>query len=113
MTTWIVETSEKTWASAGMDKATEEEAKAYCEEVFRDDLDGHPLITNRSVWRTFPVVRNERLYYKNIVLLGDAVRSACSAMPCAPRISVSAPEQSSRWKMQSRWQNISRRLAIT
>jgi anthraniloyl-CoA monooxygenase len=76
MTTWIVETSETTWASAGMDKATEEETKAYCEELFRDHLDGHPLITNRSLWRTFPVVRNEKLYYKNIVLVGDAVRSA-------------------------------------
>ncbi len=76
MTTWIVETSEKTWASAGMDEAIEEETKAYCEELFKDYLDGHPLITNRSVWRTFPVVRNEKLYYRNIVLLGDAVRSA-------------------------------------
>ena len=76
MTTWIVETSAETWATAGMDKVTEEETKAYCEEVFKDDLDGHPLITNRSLWRTFPVVRNENLYYKNIVLLGDAVRSA-------------------------------------
>jgi len=76
MTTWIVETSAKTWASAGMEDATEDHIKAYCEELFKDDLKGHPLITNRSVWRTFPVVRNERLYHKNIVLLGDAVRSA-------------------------------------
>jgi anthraniloyl-CoA monooxygenase len=76
MTTWIVETSAKTWASAGMDNVTEEETKAYCEKLFKDDLDGHPMITNRSLWRTFPVVRNENLYYKNIVLLGDAVRSA-------------------------------------
>ncbi len=76
MTTWIVETSAVTWASAGMEKATEEETKTYCEALFRDDLDGHPLITNRSVWRTFPVVRNERLYHGNIVLVGDAVRSA-------------------------------------
>lgn len=75
-TTWIVETSEATWAAAGMDKACEEETRAYCEELFAEDLDGHPLITNRSVWRTFPVVRNERLYYRNIVLMGDAVRSA-------------------------------------
>ena len=76
MTTWIVETSAETWAAAGMDTASEEDTKAYCEELFKGDLDGHPLITNRSVWRTFPVVRNERLYYRNIVLLGDAVRSA-------------------------------------
>lgn len=75
-TTWIVETSEATWQAAGMENATEEETKAYCETVFKDDLDGHELITNRSVWRTFPVVRNERLYHKNIVLMGDAVRSA-------------------------------------
>ncbi|MCP5089283.1 MAG: bifunctional salicylyl-CoA 5-hydroxylase/oxidoreductase [Gammaproteobacteria bacterium] len=75
-TTWIVETSEETWTAAGMDAASEEDTRAYCEELFRDDLDGHPLITNRSVWRTFPVVRNERLYHKNIVLMGDAVRSA-------------------------------------
>ena len=76
MTTWIVETSADTWASAGMDSVTEDETKAYCEALFKNDLDGHPMITNRSVWRTFPVVRNEKLYYRNIVLLGDAVRSA-------------------------------------
>jgi len=75
-TTWIVETSEETWAAAGMEHATEEDTKAYCEELFHEDLDGHPIVTNRSVWRTFPVVRNERLYHKNIVLMGDAVRSA-------------------------------------
>jgi len=75
-TTWIVETSEETWAAAGMEHATEEDTKAYCEELFQEDLDGHPIVTNRSVWRTFPVVRNERLYHKNIVLMGDAVRSA-------------------------------------
>jgi anthraniloyl-CoA monooxygenase len=75
-TTWIVETSEATWIAAGMDKATEEDTRAYCEELFADDLDGHPIITNRSIWRTFPVVRNARLFHKNIVLMGDAVRSA-------------------------------------
>ena len=75
-TTWIVETSENTWSAAGMDAATEEDTKKYCEKLFREDLDGPPIVTNNSIWRTFPVVRNESLYYKNIVLLGDAVRSA-------------------------------------
>ena len=75
-TTWIVETSEETWRAAGMEDASEEDTKAYCEKLFRDDLDGHPITTNRSVWRTFPVVRNEKLYFRNIVLMGDAVRSA-------------------------------------
>jgi anthraniloyl-CoA monooxygenase len=75
-TTWIVECSEEAWKSAGLDQASEADTKAYCETLFAEDLDGHPLITNRSVWRTFPVIRNEQLYYKNIVLMGDAVRSA-------------------------------------
>ncbi|MDH5456244.1 MAG: FAD-dependent monooxygenase, partial [Gammaproteobacteria bacterium] len=76
MTTWIVECSSETWKSAGMDGASEDDTKAYCEALFARELDDHPLITNRSVWRTFPVIRNERLYFKNIVLVGDAVRSA-------------------------------------
>ncbi|MCH9693607.1 MAG: FAD-dependent monooxygenase [Gammaproteobacteria bacterium] len=75
-TTWIVECSDATWQSAGMDNASEADTKEYCEKLFADVLNGHDLITNRSVWRTFPVIRNERLYHKNIVLLGDAVRSA-------------------------------------
>lgn len=76
MTTWIVECSEETWRLAGLEQFSEADTKAYCENLFAEDLDGHPLITNRSVWRTFPVIRNEQLYYKNIVLMGDAVRSA-------------------------------------
>jgi anthraniloyl-CoA monooxygenase len=76
MATWLVECSEQTWKAAGMDAATEEETKRYCERIFAAELQGHALITNRSLWRTFPVIRNERLYYRNMVLLGDAVRSA-------------------------------------
>ncbi|HNP34828.1 MAG TPA: FAD-dependent monooxygenase [Woeseiaceae bacterium] len=76
MTTWIVECSDATWRSAGMDQFSEQQTKAYCEALFAKELDGHALITNRSVWRTFPVIRNERLYHENIVLMGDAVRSA-------------------------------------
>ncbi|MBI1733130.1 MAG: bifunctional salicylyl-CoA 5-hydroxylase/oxidoreductase [Gammaproteobacteria bacterium] len=76
MATWIVECSDETWKRSGMDKAGEEETRRYLESVFQDDLKGHSLITNRSVWRNFPVVRNERLYYRNMVLLGDSGRSA-------------------------------------
>ena len=76
MSTWIVECSEETWQRAGLAVEDEEATRRYCEAVFAEDLEGHPLLTNRSIWRTFPVVRNERLHHENIVLLGDAVRSA-------------------------------------
>jgi anthraniloyl-CoA monooxygenase len=76
MATWIVECSEETWLAAGMDKASEDDTRRYCEELFAADLQGHPLVVNRSIWRTFPVIRNERLCYRNMVLLGDSGRSA-------------------------------------
>ena len=74
--TWIVETSEETWRRAGLDKATEEETVRYCEELFRPDLDGHKLLVNRSVWRTFPTIRCERWVADNVALMGDAVHTA-------------------------------------
>ena len=76
MSTWIVECSHETWMKAGMDAFSEDDTRSYIEEVFREDLQGHPIITNRSLWREFPVVTNARLYHGNIVLLGDAGRSA-------------------------------------
>ena len=74
--TWILETHEQTWRAAGLDQASEQDTIAYFEDLFRDELDGHPLISNMSVWRNFPMLRNERWSYKNIVLLGDAVHTA-------------------------------------
>ena len=74
--TWIVETSEETWRRAGLDKATEEETVRYCEELFRPDLDGHKLLVNRSVWRTFPTISCEHWVADNVALMGDAVHTA-------------------------------------
>jgi len=74
--TWIVETSEEAWLKAGLDKASEADTVAYCQKLFEKDLDGHPLITNRSLWRTFPTIKCERWVHENVVLMGDAVHTA-------------------------------------
>lgn len=74
--TFIVECTEEAWRAAGMDEAGEEETAAYCAALFADELDGHPLIRNRSVWRSFPTVRCARWSVGNVVLLGDAVHTA-------------------------------------
>ena len=76
MSTWIVECSHETWLNAGMDTFSEEDTGIYIENVFKEDLQGHSIITNRSLWREFPVVINAKLYHKNMVLLGDSGRSA-------------------------------------
>ena len=59
LSTWIVECTEETWQRAGLEGATEEETVAFCQELFEEHLDGHPLLANRSIWRTFPTVRCE------------------------------------------------------
>jgi anthraniloyl-CoA monooxygenase len=74
--TWVPECSEKTWRAAGLDKATEEDTVAYLEKLFAEELGGHRLLTNRSVWRTFPMIKNRRWYKDNIVLLGDSLHTA-------------------------------------
>lgn len=76
LTTWIVETTSDTWQRAGLENTTEEETVAFCEELFADFLDGHPLVTNRSIWRSFPTIKCERWVHDNIVLIGDAVHTA-------------------------------------
>ncbi len=74
--TFIVEAREETWRAAGMDKADEARTIAFCERLFADELGGHRLVSNRSIWRSFPTIRNERWHYGNVVLLGDAAHTA-------------------------------------
>lgn len=76
LSTWIVECTEETWQRAGLEGATEEETVAFCQELFEEHLDGHPLLANRSIWRTFPTVRCESWVHENVVLLGDAAHTA-------------------------------------
>ena len=76
LSTWIVECHEDVWRRAGLDQASEEETVAYCEALFAEELDGHPLLVNRSIWRAFPTVRCERWTHGNVVLVGDAAHTA-------------------------------------
>ena len=74
--TFIVEAREETWRAAGMDRADEAGTIAFCEGLFAEELRGHALISNRSIWRAFPTIRNERWHHENVVLAGDAAHTA-------------------------------------
>jgi anthraniloyl-CoA monooxygenase len=74
--TFIVECPEETWRRAGLDEATEEESIAYCEKLFADDLAGHSLLSNRSLWISFVTLRNESWHDGNVVLMGDSAHTA-------------------------------------
>lgn len=76
MSTWIFECSNETWESLQFEVTNEEDTIAKISEIFKEELDGHPLISNKSHWRQFPHVTNENWYHNNIVLLGDAKATA-------------------------------------
>ena len=75
MSTFVVECDEATWRRAGLDRMTDEASRAYCEQVFARDLNGHPLVSNKSIWRQFPLLVTNRWSVDNAVLLGDAQRT--------------------------------------
>ncbi|WP_333599916.1 oxidoreductase [Flavobacterium sp.] len=76
MSTWIFECSDDTWQKLGFEVTNEEDTITKISEIFKEELDGHPLISNKSHWRQFPHVTNKNWYHNNIVLLGDAKATA-------------------------------------
>jgi anthraniloyl-CoA monooxygenase len=74
--TFIVECRPEAWHSAGLDHADEDQTIATLEQIFADELGGHRLIKNRSIWRSFPTVRCGAWHHDNVVLVGDAAHTA-------------------------------------
>ncbi|SDE16325.1 FAD-dependent monooxygenase [Ruegeria marina] len=74
--TWVFEMDEETWQGHGFREFDEEDSKAKLEAIFAEELQGHPLLLNRSNWRNFPRIFCENWYTGNIVILGDAKASA-------------------------------------
>ncbi len=74
--TFIVECTAEALEAAGLDPQDEDATVAYCEALFADELKGHRLLKNRSIWRRFPTVSNRRWSHDNVVLMGDAVHTA-------------------------------------
>ena len=80
MSTFIVECDAATWRRAGLGKLDEAASRAYCEHVFAPDLGGHALVSNKSVWRQFPLLSNRNWSARvsaqtHAVLIGDALRT--------------------------------------
>jgi anthraniloyl-CoA monooxygenase len=74
--TWVIETDPDTFARAGLDTMDEDASARFLEGIFAEELAGHPLITNRSLWRQFPMIRSKRWVKDNVVLIGDAKGTA-------------------------------------
>jgi 2-polyprenyl-6-methoxyphenol hydroxylase-like FAD-dependent oxidoreductase len=88
MSTFLVECDAATWAAYGFADRTSEESQAICERVFADALGGHRLVSNKSVWRNFPWIWNERWSHGNMVLIGDALHSAHFSIGSGTRLAI-------------------------
>lgn len=88
MSTFVAECDDATWQAAGLDDMDDYERRRLFEQVFEPELCGEPLIENRSIWRQFPAVTNVRWHHGNVVLIGDALRSAHFSIGSGTRLAM-------------------------
>ncbi len=77
--TFIVETTDRAFAAAGLEGADEESTVGSCQELFAEYLDGARLLSNRSQWLRFVTLRNRHWFDLDqvpVVLMGDAAHTA-------------------------------------
>ena len=84
--TFVIECSPETWASAGLDTASDAESRAFCARVFEPFLDGAPLIGNRSGWFNPEFVTSRHWHHGNVVLIGDALKTVHPSIGSGTRV---------------------------
>lgn len=88
MSTFITEVNARTFFDLGFDRMSEDETRSFMEDVFAEELGGHSLVGNKSAWRQFPTIRNERWFVGNRVLVGDALRTAHFSIGSGTRLAL-------------------------
>jgi salicyloyl-CoA 5-hydroxylase len=88
VSTFIVETDEQSWRTAGLDAfdagqppgPSDQVTQAYLEKLFATQIDGCPLLVNNSRWGNFRTWRTQRWRHRAgrtaVALLGDAAHTA-------------------------------------
>lgn len=88
MSTFVAECDDATWHMAGLDRMSDPQRKAVFEQVFAPEMAGDDLVENRSIWRQFPAITNQRWHHENVVLIGDALRSAHFSIGSGTRLAM-------------------------
>ncbi|TFL15427.1 monooxygenase [Pusillimonas caeni] len=88
LSTFLVEVDPDTWRRAGLDTLSDEESRRYCEQVFQPELGANGLMSNRSIWFSANIVSNEKWSHRNIVLLGDALRTVHFSLGSGTRMAM-------------------------
>jgi anthraniloyl-CoA monooxygenase len=86
--TFVAEVDQDTWAQTGMAAMSDDERRVFAQEVFADTLGGKPLVSNRSIWRRWRRIDNENWHVENVVLIGDALRTAHPSIGSGTRLAM-------------------------
>lgn len=91
--TFIVECNEETWQAYGFGGMSQQESIEVCQEIFKNHLGGHELMTNAghirgSAWLNFTRVTCEKWYHENVVLLGDSSATAHFSIGSGTKLAV-------------------------
>ena len=86
--TFIIECDRATWLRAGFDTLSPDKTRILLQRVFAELLRGHALTSNKSTWRNFPWIWNERWSFRNMVLVGDALHTAHFSIGSGTRLAL-------------------------
>lgn len=86
---FIPSCDENTWRNSGFGKMSVEESASYLSDIFADELEGELLLCDdASKWRQFPRVTNRHWSHENVVLIGDALRTAHFSIGSGTRLAI-------------------------
>jgi 2-polyprenyl-6-methoxyphenol hydroxylase-like FAD-dependent oxidoreductase len=88
MSTFVAECDDATWNRLGLGRLSDDDRQQLFEQIYAPELKGMPLISNKSAWRQFPVIRNRHWHHDRHVLIGDALTSAHFSIGSGTRIAM-------------------------
>ncbi|MDB5929228.1 MAG: monooxygenase [Polaromonas sp.] len=86
--TFLVEVDPATYQRSGLGAMSEAQSLSWCEKVFAEDLQGVPLLSNKSSWFRYTIVTNARWHHGNLVLIGDALRTGHPSVGSGTRLAM-------------------------
>ncbi|MCW2678364.1 MAG: monooxygenase, FAD-binding [Modestobacter sp.] len=92
VSTCIVECTEKTWRSLGLDRLDEDDGLRLLEKIFERPLEGGALISQArgepARWLRFKQVTNRTWRHGNVVLIGDAAHTTHFTIGSGTRLAI-------------------------
>jgi 2-polyprenyl-6-methoxyphenol hydroxylase-like FAD-dependent oxidoreductase len=88
LSTFVAECDDATWTRSGLGVMTDDARQAFAERIFAEELEGHPLLSNKSTWGPLLATRSERWSHGRYVLVGDALHSAHPTIGSGTRLAM-------------------------